>query len=155
MTNSVKSPENKLEELGIILEPARQPLGNYIGCVRTGNLIFTSGQISDQYIGTLGQDLTIEDGYKAARQAAINVLRILKGELGDLSRVKRVVKIFGMVHSALDFTDHPKVINGASDLFVEVFGEKGIHARSAVGFAQLPKNAAVELEIIVEVEEYF
>ena len=153
MANSVKSPENKLEELGIILEPARQPLGNYIGCVRTGNLIFTSGQISDQYIGTLGQDLTIEDGYKAARQAAINVLRILKGELGDLSRVKRVVKIFGMVHSALDFTDHPKVINGASDLFVEVFGEKGIHARSAVGFAQLPKNAAVELEIIVEVED--
>ncbi|WP_338448803.1 RidA family protein [Niallia oryzisoli] len=153
MTNIVKTPENKLEELGIILEPARQPLGNYIGCVRTGNLIFTSGQISDQYLGTLGQDLTVEDGYKAARQAAVNVIRILKSELGELSRVKRVVKVLGMVHSALDFTDHPKVINGASDLFVEVFGEKGVHARTAVGLAQLPKNAAVELEIIVEVED--
>ncbi|WP_071394083.1 RidA family protein [Bacillus tuaregi] len=153
MTNQIKTPEEALSELGITLEPARQPLGNYIGCVRTGNLIFTSGQISDQHIGTLGQDLTIEDGYQAARQAGLNVLRILKSELGELSRVKRVVKVFGMVHSALDFTDHPKVINGASDLFVEVFGEKGIHARSAVGFAQLPKSAAVELEIIVEVED--
>ncbi|WP_428909499.1 RidA family protein [Niallia sp. Krafla_26] len=153
MTNNVTSPETRLEELGIVLEPARKPLGNYTPCVRTGNLIFTSGQISDQYIGTLGHDLSIEEGYDAARQAAINVLRMLKGELGDLSRVKRVVKVLGMVHSALDFTDHPKVINGASDLLVYVFGEKGIHARSAVGLAQLPKNAAVELEMIVEVEE--
>lgn len=153
MPKEVITPEEVLEGLGIELVPARKPLGNYVSCVRTGNLLYTSGQVVDQYRGELGKDLTVEEGYLAARQAMINLLCILKDELGELSQVKKVVKLFGMVHSAPDFTEQPKVINGASDLLVEVFGEKGKHARSAVGMAQLPNNSAVELEIIVEVED--
>ena len=153
MQRQVKNPEVMLEELGIKLVPSRKPLGNYVSCVRTGNLIYTSGQTVDQYHGKLGMDVSIEEGYLAARQAMINLLCILKDELGELSNVKRIVKLFGMVNSAPNFTEQPKVINGASDLLVEVFGEKGIHARSAVGMAQLPNNSAVELELIVEVED--
>ncbi|MCQ6276911.1 RidA family protein [Bacillus sp. V3B] len=153
MQREVGTPEEMLEGLGLTLVPSRKPLGNYVSCVRTGNLIYTSGQAVDQYHGKLGMDLTIEEGYLAARQAMINLLCILKDELGELSKVKKVVKLFGMVHSALDFTEQPQVMNGASDLLVEVFGEKGKHARSAVGMAQLPNNSAVEIEIIVEVED--
>lgn len=153
MQREVITPEERLEELGIKLTPSRKPLGNYVSCVRTGNLIYTSGQTVDQYHGKLGKDLTVEEGYLAARQAMINLLCILKDELGELSHVKKIVKLFGMVHSAPDFTEQPKVINGASDLLGEVFGEKGKHARSAVGMAQLPNNSAVEIEIIVEVED--
>lgn len=153
MQKIVRDPEEILEGLGLKLGPARKPLGNYVSCVQTGNLIYTSGQISEQYIGQLGKDLTVEEGYLASRQALINLLCILKDELGELSRVKKVVRLFGMVHSASDFIDQPKVVNGASDLLVDIFGEKGKHARSAVGMAQLPKNAAVELELIVEIDQ--
>lgn len=152
MVNQIQTPEEQLARLGIELAPPRPAVGNYVGCVRTGNLIFTSGQGVDQYHGKLGVDLTIEDGYAAARQSMINLISVLKHELGDLSKVKRVVKILGMVNSAPDFTQQPKVMNGASDLLVEVFGEKGRHARSAVGMAQLPNNTAIEIEMIVEVE---
>mgnify|MGYP003470556990 FL=1 len=151
--NDTQTPESQLEKLGIELGTPRSAVGNYVGCVRTGNLIFTSGQGVDQYHGKLGEDLTVEEGYAASRQSMINLITVLKHELGDLSKVKRVVKILGMVNSAPDFTQQPKVMNGASDLLVEVFGEKGKHARSAVGMAQLPNNTAIEIEMIVEVEE--
>lgn len=153
MTNQLKTPEDRLQELGIELGQPRALSGNYVTCVRTGNLIFTSGQGVDQFHGKLGAELTVEDGYQACRQSMINLLKVLKHELGDLSKVKRVVKILGMVNSAPGFTQQPKVMNGASDLLVDVFGEKGKHARSAVGMAQLPNNTAVEIEMIVEIEE--
>jgi len=153
MLNQVKTPEEKLKELGIELAPTRKAVGNYVACVRVGNLLFTSGQGVDQYHGKLGLDLTIEEGYAASRQSMINLLSVLKNELGELSKVKRIVKILGMVHSAPDFTGQPKVMNGASDLLVEVFGERGRHARSAVGMAQLPNNTAIEIEMIVEIED--
>ena len=151
--NDTQTPESQLEKLGITLGMPRTAVGNYVGCVRTGNLIFTSGQGVDQYHGKLGEDLTVEDGYAASRQSMINLLTVLKHELGDLSKVKRIVKILGMINSAPDFTQQPKVMNGASDLLVDVFGEKGEHARSAVGIAQLPNNTAIESEMIIEVEE--
>lgn len=153
MVNQVSIPEDQLKRLGIELGEPRKAVGNYVGCVRTGNLIFTSGQGVDQFHGKLGEDLTVEEGYAASRQSMINLLTVLKHELGDLSKVKRVVKILGMVNSAPSFTQQPKVIDGASDLLVEVFGEKGKHARSAVGMAQLPNNTAIEIEMIVEVEQ--
>ena len=152
MVNQTQTPEEQLKKLGIELAIPRPSVGNYVGCVRTGNLIFTSGQGVDQFHGKVGLDLTVEEGYAASRQSMINLLTVLKHELGDLSKVKRIVKILGMVNCTPDFTEQPKVMNGASDLLVEVFGEKGKHARSAVGMAQLPNNTAIEIEMIVEVE---
>ncbi|MBP1965003.1 RidA family protein [Paenibacillus aceris] len=153
MTNSNVTPEQRLQELGFKLPDPRKAVGNYVGCVRTGNLIFTAGQGTNEYRGKLGEDVTIEVGYAAARQCMLNLLTVVKQEVGDLSKVKRIVKILGFVNSSPDFTDQPKVMNGASDLLVEVFGEKGKHGRSAVGMAQLPLNNAVEVEMILEVEE--
>jgi len=153
MVNNVMTPEERLEELGLKLPAHRPASGNYVSCVRTGNLLFTSGQGTDEYRGKLGEDVSVEVGYKAARQCMLNLLAVVKNELGDLSKVKRIVKILGMVNSSPDFKDQPKVMNGSSDLLVEVFGEKGRHARSAVGMSQLPHNNAVEVEMIVEVED--
>ncbi|MGE7903070.1 RidA family protein [Peribacillus sp. NPDC094092] len=153
MEKQIKAPEQILEELGIMLEPPREAVGNYVSRVRVGNLIFTSGQGVDEYHGKLGKELTEEEGYQAARQSMINLLRVLKEELGELSRVKKVIKILGMVNSAENFTGQPKVLNGASDLLVAVFGERGRHARSAVGMAQLPNNTAIEIEMIVEIQD--
>lgn len=147
------TPEERLASLGLELPALRPASGNYVSCVRTGNLIFTSGQGTDEYRGKLGEDVSIEVGYQAARQCMLNLLAVVKHELGDLSKVKRVVKILGFVNSTPDFTAQPKVMNGSSDLLVEVFGEKGRHARSAVGMAQLPHNNAVEVEMILEVED--
>ncbi len=147
------TPEQKLAELGLTLPAPRKASGNYVGCVRTGNLIFTAGQGTDEYRGKLGQDVTVEVGYLAARQCMLNLLTVIKQEIGELSKVKRVVKILGFVNSDPEFTDQPKVMNGASDLLVQIFGEKGKHGRSAVGMAQLPHNNAVEVEMIVEIEE--
>jgi enamine deaminase RidA (YjgF/YER057c/UK114 family) len=149
--------DKKLKELGIELPPPSKPIANYVKAVRTGNLIFLAGHGPSKADGTLvtgkvGKDLTIEQGYEAARITAISLLATLKNELGDLGKVKRVVKVLGMVNCPSDFTDQPKVINGCSDLLVAVFGEKGKHARSAVGMNSLPSNMAVEIEIIVEVE---
>jgi enamine deaminase RidA (YjgF/YER057c/UK114 family) len=152
MENNAFTPEERLENLGIQLRPVRPPVGNYVSCVRVGNLLFTAGQGVDEYHGKLGQDLNLDDGYKAARQSMCNLLSVLRNELGELSRIKRIVKLLGFVNCTEDFTQQPKVIDGASDLLLEVFGEKGRHARSAVGMAQLPNNTAVEIEMIVEVE---
>jgi len=153
-----QSPEQNLKSLGIILPKQSSPLANYVNYVRTGNLIYFSGTgpaIEDQgYVkGKLGKDLTIDQGREAARITGINMIANLKNAIGDLNKVKRIVKVLGMVNSAENFTDQPKVINGFSDLMVAVFGEKGKHARSAVGMMALPMNMAVEIEMIVEVED--
>ncbi|MDQ0245205.1 enamine deaminase RidA (YjgF/YER057c/UK114 family) [Bacillus fengqiuensis] len=150
---TVQTPESKLKELGLSLSPVRPAVGNYVSCVRTGNLLFTAGQGVDQYHGKLGRDLTVEEGYQAARQSMLNLLSAVSHELGGLSKVKRIVKILGFVNSTEDFTAQPKVLDGASDLLVNVFGEKGKHGRSAVGMAQLPNNTAVEIEMILEIED--
>jgi enamine deaminase RidA (YjgF/YER057c/UK114 family) len=148
--------EQRLGELGHELPPAA-PAPNLAGAVRAGNLVFVSGhgpkKRDGQLIrGKLGQDVDVETGYAAAQLVMLNCLATLKAEIGDLDRVKRVVKLLGMVNSAPHFGDQPEVINGASDLLVELYGEAGRHARSAVGMAALPNNIAVEIEMIVEVE---
>jgi enamine deaminase RidA (YjgF/YER057c/UK114 family) len=150
--------EQKLLDLGINLPEASSPVANYVNAVRSGNLLFLSGKgpgLPDgTYItGKVGQDLTIEQGREAARMVAINQLAVLKAELGNLNKVKRIVKVLGMVNCNADFTQQPLVINGFSDLMVDVFGEKGKHARSAVGMNALPMNIAVEVELVVEIEE--
>lgn len=150
-------PEAKLAALGITLSTPSAPVANYVKCVRTGNLLFLAGagpQKDGKYTtGRLGADLSIEQGYQAARLTGIAQLAVLKAELGDLRKVRRVVKVLGMVKCAPDFTDQPEVVNGFSDLMVEVFGERGKHARSAVGMVALPRGMAVEVEMIVEVED--
>lgn len=143
--------EQKLTSLGITLPAATKPVANFVQTMRTGNLLFLSGHISTTLSGKLGRDVTREQGYEAARQVAIDLLATIRDTLGDLDRVAHLVKLLGMVNSTEDFTDQPYVINGASDLLVEVFGEQGRHTRSAVGMAQLPMNAAVEIELILEV----
>lgn len=152
-----QTPEQNLKALGIVLPQQSSPIANYVNYVRTGNLIYFSGtgpSVEDQgYVkGKLGKDLTIDQGREAARITGINMIANLKNAIGDLNKVKRIVKVLGMVNSAENFTDQPKVINGFSDLMVSVFEEKGKHARSAVGMVALPLNMAVEIEMIVEVE---
>ena len=153
------SPEEKLAELGITLPSASSPVANYVGAVRTGNLLFLAGcgpakgPDGKSPTGQLGTDLTVEEGYEAARLVGINLLARLKQELGELSRVKRVVKLLSMVNAASGFTETPAVANGCSDLLVEVFGEKGRHARSAVGMSALPMNIPVEIEMIAEITD--
>lgn len=149
--------EAKLKEQKIELFKPSAPMANYVKAVRVGNLIFLAGHGPTKADGTnitgkVGKDMSVEQAYMAARQTAISMLSTLKAELGDLNKVKRVVKVLGMVNCTDDFTDQPKVINGFSDLIVSVFGEKGLHARSAVGMNSLPSNIAVEVEMIVEVE---
>ncbi len=152
------NPELRLKQLGITLPSPSSPVANYVNGVRTGNLIFLAGKGPKRADGTwitgkVGTDLTIEEGYEAARLTAINQLAVLKAMLGDLNRVTRVVKVLGMVNCDPSFTDQPKVINGFSDLIVEVFGDRGRHARSAVGMVSLPIGIAVEIELIVEVRD--
>lgn len=154
---SAQTPEAKLKELGLELFKPSAPVANYVKATRTGNLVYLAGHGPTKADGTnitgkVGKDLTLEQGYAAARQTGIALLSTLKSEIGDLSKVKRIVKVLGMVNCTDTFTDQSKVINGFSDLMVEVFGEKGKHARSAVGMYMLPSNIAVEIEIIVEVE---
>jgi enamine deaminase RidA (YjgF/YER057c/UK114 family) len=149
--------EARLKEMGIELPPAVRPVANYVPSARAGNLVFLSGhgpfnEDGTLVIGKVGGDLSVEDGYQAARRVCIGLLGSLKAEIGDLDRVKRVLKLLGMVNCGPEFIDQPKVINGASDLLVEVFGDKGKHARSAVGMNALPMNIAVEIEMIVEIE---
>ena len=149
---------DKLNSMNISLPTPPKPGGNYVPTVRTGNLVFTSGVTPKKadgtaFIGKLGQDLTVEEGYEAARSCAISLLANLDKELGDLDKIKRVVKVLGMVNSTSDFTQAPAVINGCSDLLVELMGDKGRHARSAVGMASLPGGVAVEIEMVVEVFE--
>jgi enamine deaminase RidA (YjgF/YER057c/UK114 family) len=152
--------EKKLTELGLSLPPSPSPVANYVPAVRSGNLLFVSGHgpafVKDgkiEYIrGKLGRDLTVEQGYEAARQVMLNILQSIKGVIGDLDKVRRIVKVLGFVNCTEDFPDQPKVINGASDLLVALYGEHGRHARSAVGMQQLPFGIAVEIEMVVEVE---
>ena len=149
--------EKKLQELGIALQEPRAPMANYVPFVRTGDLLHVSGQIcldGDGKLvanGRLGDDVSVEEGQKAARVCAINLLAQVKAALGYLDKVKRVVRLGGFINSAAGFTEGPKVMNGASDLMVAVFGDKGKHARSTVGVAALPADAAVEVEGLFEV----
>ena len=148
--------EERLRELGLELPAPAAPVGNYVPAVRTGNLVFLSGHGpvgKDRVItGKVGSELTVEEGYEAAKMVAIGLLGSLKDLIGDLDKVRRVVKLLGMVNCDPAFMEQPRVIDGASDLLVEVFGEIGKHARSAVGMNALPFNIAVEIEMIVEVE---
>lgn len=150
------NPEAKLEALNITLPEPPQPVANYVNGVQAGNLIFLAGKgprraDGSEITGKLGAGISIEEGYEGARLTAINQLAVLKAMLGDLSRVKRIVKVLGLVNSDPEFIDQPKVINGFSDLMVEVFGDKGKHARAAIGVASLPRGQAVEIELIVEI----
>jgi len=148
--------EKKLSELGIVLAEPTAPVANYVPFVRTGNLLMVSGQIcleAGKLVakGQLGAGVSIEDGQKAARACAVNVLAQVKAALGDLDKVMRVVRLGGFVNAAVGFVDGPKVMNGASDLMVAVFGEKGKHARTTVGVSALPLDAAIEVEGLFEV----
>jgi enamine deaminase RidA (YjgF/YER057c/UK114 family) len=150
------TPEERLQELGVSLPAPAVPVAAYVPCVRTGSLVYVSGQVpvldgKPSHLGHLGDNVDLEDGRAAARTCAVNVLAALKAELGELSRVRRVVKVTGFVASTADFTDHPKVVNAASELFGDVFGDAGRHARAAVGVAALPLGVPVEVEAIVEV----
>lgn len=146
----------KLQNIGIQLSEPGAPVANYVNIVQTGKLLFLAGKGPNRpeggYVtGKVGRDLTEKDGYDAARLAGIIQLSVLKEHLGDLNRVKRIVKVLGMVNATDDFVNHPEVINGYSDLMVEVFGDKGKHARAAVGMGSLPRNIAVEIEMVVEI----
>ena len=150
--------EAKLAELGIDLPEAPAPVAAYQPWMRAGNLIFTSGQLPFRngeisYAGKLGAELSNEDGYQAARQAALNAIAHIKSSTGDLDKVKTIIRIEGYVHCAEGFRDHPQVLNGASDLIAEIFGDRGIHTRLALGINEMPLNAAVQLAMIVEVAD--
>jgi enamine deaminase RidA (YjgF/YER057c/UK114 family) len=147
--------EQKLKELGLTLPQRSSPLANYVPAVRTGSLLFISGHgpntTVQTFVGKLGREFTVDQGYQMARSACLNCLATVKATLGDLDHVKRVVKVLGMVNCTDDFPDHPKVINGCSDLLVEVFGDAGKHARSAAGMQALPGQMPVEIEMVLEV----
>ncbi|HZS07732.1 MAG TPA: RidA family protein [Blastocatellia bacterium] len=143
---------DKLSEIEASLPPVPAPGGNYVHAVRTGNLLFLAGK--GPYLrGKVGAEISREQAYHAAREVGMILLAVMKQELGTLRKVKRVVKVLGMVNAVPEFGDHPAVINGCSDLFVEVFGENGRHARSAVGMGSLPSQIPVEIEAIVEVTD--
>jgi enamine deaminase RidA (YjgF/YER057c/UK114 family) len=146
--------ETRLKELNIALPSPPAPMANYVTSVRVGNLLFLSGHgpMRTSARGKVGKDLTVEQGAQAAREVGLNLLATTRAALGSLDKVKRVVKVLGMVNSADGFGDQPKVINGFSDLMVEVFGDAGKHARSAVGMAGLPVDIPVEIEMILEVD---
>jgi len=149
--------EQRLEELGIALPTVGAPWGNYVQAKRVGNLLYLSGKQppdSDGKTprGKLGAGMSVEEGYRHARGVGLVLIAALRDALGDLDRVEDIVKVLGMVNAAPDFEDHPKVVNGCSDLFVEIFGERGRHARSAVGMSSLPGGIPVEIEIIVAVK---
>lgn len=148
--------EKRLDALNIILPSPPKPVGSYVAVVITGKLAFVSGQIPIKdgkviYAGKVSRDLSVEDAQKAARLCVINALAQLKAELGSLDRISKIVKVSGFVNSPPEFTDQPKVINGASDLLFEIFGQKGQHARIAVGVSSLPLNSAVEIDLIAEI----
>ena len=152
------SAEKKLKELNIDLGTVSSPIANYVNAVRTGNLLYLAGKgprpgaDGRRPKGKVGRDFTVEEAYQHARTVGLDLLAVMRDELGSLDKVKRVVKVLGMVNGTPEFEDQPKVINGCSDLFVQVLGEKGKHARSAVGMGSLPMGIPVEIEVIVEVE---
>ena len=152
------SAEKKLKELNLDLGTVSAPVANYVNAVRTGNLLYLAGKgprpgkDGRRPKGKVGRDYTVEEAYQHARTVGLDLLAVMRQELGSLDKVRRVVKVLGMVNASPEFEDHPKVINGCSDLFVQVLGEKGKHARSAVGMGSLPMGIPVEIEVIVEVE---
>lgn len=151
------NPDEKVKQLGLTLKDKGKPTATFVYAVRTGDLLFTAGHISvtpkgEIIKGKLGKDLTTEQGAEAARMAGISVLATIKQQLGSLSKVKRLVKVTGMINATPEFTQHSQVMNGFSDLMIEVFGENGQHARSAVGMGSLPVDAAVEIEVVLEVK---
>ena len=148
--------EQKLKELGLFLPPPPKPVANYVPTVKTGNLLFVSGHGpyddgKTKISGKVGRELTVEEGYQTARNVALNCLASIKATIGDLDKVKRFVKLLGMVNCTDDFKDQPKVINGCSDLLVAIFEDAGKHARSAVGMQALPNQIPVEIEMILEI----
>ena len=151
------TPEQKLKSLGIDLGQVSTPVANYVNAVRTGNLLFLAGKgprsLPDgtKPRGKLGREYTVEQGYQHARTTGMDLIAVMKAELGELSRVKRIVKVLGMVNAVPDFADQPKVINGCSDLLVAVLGERGRHARSAIGMGSLPNGMTVEIEAVIRV----
>jgi enamine deaminase RidA (YjgF/YER057c/UK114 family) len=150
------SIEDRLRELGVTIPEAAAPLASYVAAVRTGNLVYTSGQLPTaegelQFEGLVGREVSLEDATRAARMACINALAAVKSLAGGLDQIVRVVRVMGYVASADGFTSQSQVVNGASDFLLEVFGERGKHARSAVGVAELPRSAPVEIELLVEV----
>jgi enamine deaminase RidA (YjgF/YER057c/UK114 family) len=145
-------PEEKLKQMGLEIPEVGQPIANYVKWRQVGNLLYLAGSGPKIY-GKVGADLSVEQGYQAARDTGLEIIAVLKAATGDLSRIKQFVKVLGMVNTTPEFTAQPAVINGFSDLMVEVFGEKGKHARSAVGVGSLPNNMAVEIEVIVELED--
>ena len=151
------SPEEKLLELEITLPEAPAAVANYVPWIQTGSLLMTSGQLpwlngEIQYAGKCGSDLSVEDGYEAARLCAINAIAQLKAASGDLSKISKILRLEGNVHSAAGFQGQPQVLNGASDLMFAVFGERGRHTRTALGINEMPLNAAVQLSVFVEIE---
>jgi enamine deaminase RidA (YjgF/YER057c/UK114 family) len=146
-----QTPEEKIKQLGLAIPEVSQPIANYVKWKQVGNLLYLAGSGPKVY-GKVGADLSVEQGYRAARDTGMEIIAVLKAATGDLSRIKQFVKVLGMVNCTSEFTAQPAVINGFSDLMVEVFGEKGKHARSAVGVGSLPNNMAVEIEVIVELE---
>jgi enamine deaminase RidA (YjgF/YER057c/UK114 family) len=151
-------PEEKLKQLGIELPPVRPPMANYVPAVRTGNLLFVSGHgpaalPGVKTSGRVGAELTQEEGYQAARAVCLQLLATVRHTLGSLNKVRRVVKVLGLVNSDPNFFNQPAVMNGCSDLLVEIFGERGRHARSALGTSVLPNNIPVEIELVLEVED--
>jgi enamine deaminase RidA (YjgF/YER057c/UK114 family) len=147
-----QTPEEKIKQLGLTIPEVSQPIANYVKWKQVGNLLYLAGSGPKIY-GKVGADLSVEQGYQAARDTGMEIIAVLKAATGDLSRIKQFVKVLGMVNATPEFTAQPAVINGFSDLMVEIFGEKGKHARSAVGVGSLPNNMAVEIEVIVELEE--
>ncbi|MGB0992811.1 MAG: RidA family protein [Akkermansiaceae bacterium] len=149
------SIENKIQELGLTLPEAPAPAGSYVNCVRSGNLLFLAGGIppmdDDTYLGKVPTDTSVETAQEAARLIVLNRLAVVKAEIGDLDKVTRIVNVGGFVNSEPDFYQHPAVINGCSDLLVEIFGDKGVHSRTALGAAALPFNVSVEIHMVVEV----
>lgn len=154
--NAIFVIEERLSALNIILPNPPKPAGSYIPVVVTGNLAFVSGQIPIKngkvlYMGKVAKDLTIEEAQKAAKLCIINALAQLKAELGDLEKISKIVRVSGFVNSSPEFTEHPKIINAASDLLFEIFGQKGQHTRIAIGVSSLPLNSAVEIDLIAEI----
>lgn len=144
---------DRLRELDIVLPPVPPPAGNYVHAVRTGNLLFLAGKGTGAHRGKVGRDVNLDEAYAFARSTAITMLAVIEQELGSLDNVTRIVKVLGLVNAVPEFAEHPKVINGCSDLLIEVFGERGRHARSAVGAGSTPNQIPVEIEMIVEFSE--
>ena len=151
------TPHDRLEKMGLTLPPPPKPAGAYVPAVRTGNLLYVAGQLpfvdgALKYVGKVGSELNLEQGYEAARICALNALSIINAQVGSLDRVSQMVRLAGFVCSASGFTNQPQVVNGASEFLAEVFGERGRHARIALGVTELPLGAAVELELLAEVD---